>query len=124
MAGGNNTGSAYYNAKPDYKNVHISKGKHVLRVTSLCGPWNFDCLKIECYEPSGINVVPSAVTPSLNVSQMGGILTIDSKETVAIYGIDGRLHATLPAGVNSVTLSNGIYILRTPTQAKKLIIHP
>ena len=124
VAGGNNTGSAYYNAKPDYKNVHISKGKHVLRVTSLCGPWNFDCLKIECYEPSGINVVPSAVTPSLNVSQMGGILTIDSKETVAIYGIDGRLHATLPAGVNSVTLSNGIYILRTPTQAKKLIIHP
>lgn len=124
VAGGNNTGSAYYNAKPDYKNVHISKGKHVLRVTSLCGPWNFDCLKIECYEPSGINVVPSAVTPPLNVSQMGGILTIDSKETVAIYGIDGRLHATLPAGANSVTLSNGIYILRTPTQAKKLIIHP
>lgn len=124
VAGGNNTGSAYYNAKPDYKSVHISKGKHVLRVTSLCGPWNFDCLKIECYEPSGINVVQSAVNPPLNVSQMGGILTIDSKETVAIYGIDGRLHATLPAGVNSVTLSNGIYILRTPTQAKKLIIHP
>lgn len=123
VAGGNNTGSAYYNVDPDYKNIHIEKGKHVMRVRSLCGPWNFDCLKIECYEPSGINVVPTTVTTPLNVKQMGSTLIIDSQQPVCIYGIDGRCHATVGEGINHVELPNGIYILRSPTQVAKVAIH-
>lgn len=122
VAGGNNTGSAYYNADPDYKSLHIAQGRHTLRVTSICGPWNFDCLKIECYEPSGINAVPSPTSSPLSVEQSGATLTVRSCEPVAIYGIDGRLHATWPAGVNTATLSSGIYILRTPTQARKVAV--
>ncbi len=122
VAGGNNTGSAYYNADPDYKSVHIGKGKHVFRVTSLCGPWIFDCLKIECYEPSGINTVPTPTTGAINVTQTGGTITIECKESVAIYGIDGRCHATLFPGTNTVSLASGIYILRSATQVRKIAV--
>ncbi len=124
VAGGNNTGSAYYNAEPDYKNVHIGKGKHVIRVSSLCGPWNFDCLKIECYEPSGINTVPAPTSGAMNLTQAGSTLTIKSEEPVAVYGIDGRCHATLSPGTSSIALPGGIYILRSPSQVRKIAVRP
>ena len=50
IGGGNNSANAYYSDSADYV-LHLPRGKHVLRVNSLCSPWNFDCLRLDCYEP-------------------------------------------------------------------------
>ena len=124
LAGGNNTGSAYYSEEPDYRNIHISAGHHTLRLTSLCGPWHFDCLKIECFEPSAVVAITAPTALRLEVSQAGECLTICSEEPVSIFSIDGRCHATLPKGSHNKALNPGIYILRTPTQAMKVMVKP
>ena len=60
----------------------------------------------------------------LEVSQAGECLTICSEEPVSIFSIDGRCHATLPKGNHNKALNPGIYILRTPTQAMKVMVKP
>lgn len=53
VSGGNNLGSTYYSDSADYV-LHLTQGEHVLRINSLCSPWIFDCLRLDCYTPEVI----------------------------------------------------------------------
>lgn len=50
-AGGNSSQSSFCHDDPDYRNVFLAKGKHIIKVKSISSPWNFDCLRVDCYEP-------------------------------------------------------------------------
>ena len=122
LAGGNNTSSAYYNDEPDYKSIHLSQGTHTLRVTSLCGPWNFDCLKFDCYTPTAVRDITASKAATLKAYGAHGILSVESDEPATIYSLTGRAVATLPAGGSSIAVPQGIYIIHTKSKSAKVIV--
>lgn len=62
-------------------------------------------------------------TSTLMVRSANGMLIVDNApDTVSVFGADGRLATTLPAGSSSVSLPAGIYILNSAGISAKAMV--
>ncbi len=119
-AGGNSQQSSVVHDAPDYRNVFLSKGKHVIKVKAISSPWNFDCLRLDCYAPtSGITTIDAPVPVVLTSGK--GYLTVTGATTdVAVYSISGALMGHTRGTIN---LPAGIYIALHDGHATKIRVN-
>ena len=119
-AGGDNTAVPQYSDTPDYAQVELAEGKHVLKVTSLAGMWDFDCIKIVCGYPSG--VTQPKVQPQTSLDAFGGKGRVYVSSTVpaCVYSIGGVLMGKLSSG--SIAVPAGIYVVKAGSTSRKVAV--
>lgn len=115
----NVNGSLGYNDEPNYRNVHIARGSHVLKITSMCSPWTLDCFKIDCYEPTAVTTIESAAPSRLKAWGGNGAVYVESDQPARIYSLTGRLMGTTS---HSLQVPPGIYIVTTESAYKKVVV--
>ncbi|MCQ2288218.1 MAG: DUF5722 domain-containing protein [Muribaculaceae bacterium] len=119
-AGGNNSQSSFCHDDPDYRNIFIPKGKHVIKVKSISSPWNFDCLRFDCYAPtSGITAL-DATAPVIITAGHGCINVAGANTDVSIYSLNGMLMGHTR---DTMSLPAGIYIARHGSNATKVKVN-
>ncbi len=117
-AGGNNSTTSIVHDEPDYRNISLSKGKHVIKVKSISSPWNFDALRFDCYAPSA---VADIVTPAVVISAGKGCITNTGATSPAkVFSTTGQL-----VGSTNTTLPvpPGIYIVRHNDTVAKVLVY-
>lgn len=73
--------------------------------------------------PSGVEGINMPEAADLMVRAARGMIVVDNApDTVYVFGADGRLAATLPAGTSSVSLPAGIYILTSAGNSVKAAV--
>lgn len=73
--------------------------------------------------PSGVEGINMPEAADLMVRATRGMIVVDNApDTVYVFGADGRLAATLPAGTSSVSLPAGIYILTSAGNSVKAAV--
>jgi len=116
-AGGNNSQSSTMHDDPDYRNVPLSKGKHVLKVKSISSPWNLDCIKFDCYVPTAITDITPGTAPVTITSGKGYIAVKGTTQQAQVYTISGILMGTTR---DYISLPTGIYIVKHGSQSAKV----
>lgn len=107
--------------EPDNFVAHVSKGQHVVRVTSLAGKWNFDELSLRAEaEPEGI----SATSEAEGLRIEGRTVYAGSADAATLmeaYDMAGRRVCRATGG--RLTLpSAGLYIIRIGQTAIKVSV--
>lgn len=114
--------------KPDYANVHLSKGRHTIKVQSLAPMWHFDEIKIEAKKATstGVNNIAAndpeklIAYPSLATDVLY-IKGIEAKYSI----IDLRSGAIVINGfgntVNVSGLSAGVYVVKVGEKVQRFI---
>lgn len=115
----NVNGSLVYNQEPDYSRVHLAPGQHVLKIASLCGAWTFDCIKVDCYQPTGVTTVERAVPSRLKAWGGMGAVHVESDKPARVFSITGRLMGTT---ASALQVPAGIYIVTTGSEHKKVMV--
>lgn len=115
----NVNGSLVYNQEPDYSRVHLAPGQHVLKIASLCGAWTFDCIKVDCYQPTGVTTVERAVPSPLKAWGGMGAVHVESDKPARVFSITGRLMGTT---ASALQVPAGIYIVTTGSEHKKVMV--
>ena len=116
-AGGNNEKKPHYNDTPDYIKIHLTKGTHTLTVTSLCSGWDFDCLKIEDFNTSGIQSTHFEPAPSIYCNN--STIYTNSHEEIRIYNGTGQLMKRFHG---QAQMPKGFYIVKCGDFVKKIFI--
>lgn len=86
-AGGNSAQSTICHDDPDYRNVFLAKGKHTIKVKSISSPWNFDCLRVDCYKSENSDIP----------GDVNGDGKVDVADVNAIINIILNLQDSVPA---------------------------
>ena len=119
-SGGNNDQSSICHDDPDYRNVLLKKGKHTIKVKSISAPWNFDCLRIDCYGNTS-DVQDLGNNDSAVIKGGKGVINITGAPADAsIYTTSGALAGTTR---NTINLTPGIYIVKCGTQTAKVKVY-
>lgn len=118
-SGGNNDQSSICHDEPDYRNVFIKKGQHTIKVKSISSPWNFDCIRIDCYDPTSGIKDNHATTVSIRGSK-GNITVIGAQEWAQIYTLTGML---IGKTKDTITIPAGIYIVRCDNKSYKIKVY-
>lgn len=119
-AGGDNTALPRYNDTPDYAQVELSAGKHVLKVTSLAGVWDFDCMKMVCSYPSGVTLPKQQPEAAFTAFGGHGCIYVESAVPAEIYDMGGRLVDTLTSG--KATAVAGVYVVKAGKASRKVVV--
>lgn len=118
-AGGNNSQSSYVHDDPDYRNIDLPRGKHVFKVKSISAPWNFDCIKVDCYTFSAITDINTGRVPVIVTGGYGYINVAGASKDVAIYSLNGSLMGHTRG---TIQVPAGIYIAKCGSQAHKVMV--
>lgn len=119
-AGGNNSQSSFCHDDPDYRNIFIPKGRHIIKVKSISSPWNFDCLRFDCYAPTSSITDLDTTTSLIITAGRGSIYVTGATSDVAIYSLNGMLMGHTR---DRITLPAGIYIVRHGSYATKVRVN-
>ncbi len=116
-AGGNHSATSIVHDEPDYRNIPLSKGKHIIKVKSISAPWNFDALRFDCYTPSAVTAV---ATPRATITAGNCCITITGSTTPAqVYSIAGHLVGTT---TSTLPVPPGLYLVRHNGSTTKLLV--
>lgn len=108
-------------AEPDNFVAHVSKGRHVIRVTSLAGKWNFDELSLRAEaEPEGV----LSVSAEDGLKIEGRTVYVGSADDLTlIEAYDMYGHKVCSATGRRLTLpAAGLYIIKVGQTAVKVSV--
>jgi hypothetical protein len=108
--------SGYYRDKPDFTNIHLTKGKHVFVVTSLCSQWEFYNLKFIGKKAESVENI-SDKSNGLNAYGTAGRIIVD--RVADVYTIAG---AYIGKVQSSIDVPAGVYIVKAGSLAKKVLV--
>ena len=118
-AGGVNTLASAYADVPQFLNVHLAKGKHTFRITSLSSPWNFDCFKLtDVNDPSGVVAVNGAA-PQFKAFGVKGAVVVSGDKPVVIYTMGGAL---VGKTTDRLEVPAGMYVATDGVTSVKVIV--
>lgn len=118
-AGGVNTLASAYADVPQFLNVHLAKGKHTFRITSLSSPWNFDCFKLtDVNDPSGV-VAVNGVAPQFKAFGVKGAVVVSCDKPVAVYTMGGAL---VGKTTDRLEVPAGMYVATDGVTSVKVIV--
>lgn len=119
-SGGNSAQSSFYHDAPDYKDLKLTRGKHTIKVKSLSSPWNFDCLRLDCYSMTSGITSPHAASPVIITGGKGCITLSGATGEACIYSLTGAL---VGRAQDTITLQPGIYIVKSGNTVSKVKVY-
>lgn len=118
-AGGVNTLASAYSDVPQYANVHLTKGKHTFRVTSLSSPWNFDCFKLTDVSGGSGVVTVEKNAAAFKAFGVKGAIVVSAEKPVAVYTTGGAL---VGRTTSRIEVPAGVYVVTSGTRSVKVIV--
>lgn len=108
-------------AEPDNFVAHVSKGRHVIRVTSLAGKWNFDELSLRAEaEPEGVLTVPAEDRLRME-GRTVYVSGADGWTLIEAYDMAGRRVCSATSGRLTLPAA-GLYIIKVGQTAIKVSV--